>query len=105
MNKEIPLLFFIILTGASLSLGLATAPAAFSSSEESPSGIESNSESLHNEQVSNLFYLARNYEMSGELLKAVETYSKALQIDPGNYKTMNNISALMIRLDMWDESL
>ncbi len=62
-----------------------------------------NSKSI--EQVTNLIYLARNYEKSGEHLKAAEVYRKVLQIDPDNYKIMNNIATLMIRMNMHDESM
>lgn len=57
------------------------------------------------EQVSNLLYLARNYEQSGDFSKAVESYKKVLQIDPQNYKAMNKIAALFIKMNLWNESL
>ena len=57
------------------------------------------------EQITHFFYLARNYEQSGDLSRAVENYKKVLQIDPQNYRTMNNIAALFIKMNLWEESL
>jgi tetratricopeptide (TPR) repeat protein len=57
------------------------------------------------EQITHFFYLARNYEQSGDLSRAVEHYKKVLQIDPQNYRTMNNIAALFIKMNLWEESL
>ena len=57
------------------------------------------------EQVTHLFYLARDDEQSGNLPGAIESYRKILEIDPGNYRTMNNLAALLIRMNLWEESL
>ena len=103
------LLFLAILIAVPLSLGQAAAPESVPLAEESLNFSEPILDEQRNrdieEQVTNLFYFARNHEKSGNLPGAVESYRKVLEIDPGNYRTMNNIAALLIRMNLWEESL
>jgi len=103
------LLFLAILIAVPLSLGQAADPESIPLSEESLNFSEPILDEQRNrdieEQVTNLFYFARNHEKSGNLPGAVESYRKVLEIDPGNYRTMNNIAALLIRMNLWEESL
>ena len=98
-----------ILIAVPLSLGQAADPEAVPLAEESLNFSEPILDEQRNrdieEQVTNLFYFARNHEKSGNLPGAVESYRKVLEIDPGNYRTMNNIAALLIRMNLWEESL
>ena len=103
------LLFLAILIAVPLSLGQAADPEAVPLAEESLNFEVKEPPQARNrdieEQVTNLFYFARNHEKSGNLPGAVESYRKVLEIDPGNYRTMNNIAALLIRMNLWEESL
>jgi len=103
------LLFLAILIAVPLSLGQAAAPESVPLAEESLNFEVKEPPQERNrdieEQVTNLFYFARNHEKSGNLPGAVESYRKVLEIDPGNYRTMNNIAALLIRMNLWEESL
>ena len=103
------LLFLAILIAVPLSLGQAAAPESVPLAEESLNFEVKEPPHERNrdieEQVTNLFYFARNHEKSGNLPGAVESYRKVLEIDPGNYRTMNNIAALLIRMNLWEESL
>ena len=50
-----------------------------------------------------LLYAARSAEQSGEWRLALADYRRALEIDPGNYKIMNNSAAALNNLGMFDE--
>lgn len=50
------------------------------------------------EEIAGLLYLARGYELRGEFSSAVESYKKALFLDPADYRAMNNIASLYIRM-------
>src|SRR3990172_8447498 len=103
------LLFLAIFIAILLTLGQASATETIPLSEESLNFEVKEPPPERNrdieEQVTNLFYFARNHEKSGNLPGAVESYRKVLEIDPGNYRTMNNIAALLIRMNLWEESL
>ena len=112
MSGKRRIVFLSIFLAASLSLGLATAYFNEIAPETDP-GEEHSEDVAHDEennkeieeQITHFFYLARNYEQSGDLSRAVENYKKVLQIDPQNYRTMNNIAALFIKMNLWEESL
>lgn len=50
-------------------------------------------------------FTARNAETKGDYLLALQTYQKALEADPGNYKIMNNVASAMLHLGMYREAL
>ncbi|MBI2353980.1 MAG: tetratricopeptide repeat protein [Deltaproteobacteria bacterium] len=50
-----------------------------------------------------LLYTARASEISGDWRSALVSYQKALKIDPGNYRIMNNLAAALNNLGMFDE--
>lgn len=50
-------------------------------------------------------FTARNAEAKGDYLLALQTYQKALEADPGNYKIMNNVASAMLHLGMYREAL
>ncbi|MBI5588108.1 MAG: tetratricopeptide repeat protein [Deltaproteobacteria bacterium] len=57
------------------------------------------------EEKTGLFYRARSYELNGDLPKAVQTYEKVIEMEPLNYRAMNNIASLYIRMDRTKEAL
>lgn len=57
------------------------------------------------EEKTGLVYQARDYELNGDLPKAVQTYERVLEMEPRNYRAMNNIASLYIRMDRTKEAL
>ncbi|MBI5469450.1 MAG: tetratricopeptide repeat protein [Deltaproteobacteria bacterium] len=55
--------------------------------------------------MAGLLYLARGYELRGEFSSAVESYKKALFLDPADYRAMNNIASLYIRISSPERSI
>lgn len=52
-----------------------------------------------------LFYRARDFELSGDLPKAVQAYQKVVELEPRNYRAMNNIASLYMRMERPKEAL
>jgi Tfp pilus assembly protein PilF len=50
-------------------------------------------------------FAARTHEAKGEFKQALDSYLKALELDPTNYVIMNNISGIYIRLKLFSEAL
>jgi len=50
-------------------------------------------------------YTARTYESKKDYHQALLNYKKAMEIDPGNYIIMNNISSVLIHLGSFEESI
>jgi len=50
-------------------------------------------------------FAARTHEAKGEFKQALDSYLKALDLDPTNYVVMNNISGVYIRLKFFSEAL
>ena len=50
-------------------------------------------------------FAARTHEAKGEFKQALDSYLKALELDPTNYVVMNNISGVYIRLKFFSEAL
>lgn len=50
-------------------------------------------------------YTARTYESKKDYHQALLNYKKAMEIDPGNYIIMNNISSVLINLGSFEESI
>ena len=50
-------------------------------------------------------YLARSYEKKKDYSKAFESYKRILDVDPGNYLVMNNISSLLLHLEVFEKSI
>ncbi|MEW6740738.1 MAG: tetratricopeptide repeat protein [Nitrospirota bacterium] len=50
-------------------------------------------------------YTARTYESKKDYHQALLNYKKAIEIDPGNYIIMNNISSVLIHLGSFEESI
>jgi len=42
-------------------------------------------------------YLAGNYERAGDDAGAIASYAKAIELDPGNYRAMNNIASILLK--------
>lgn len=49
------------------------------------------------DKVAHELYLASNYERVGDDASAIASYRKALQLEPGNYKAMNNIASILLK--------
>ncbi|MBI5641420.1 MAG: tetratricopeptide repeat protein [Nitrospirae bacterium] len=49
-------------------------------------------------------YRSGQYEAAGDLMRAVAGYKKVLDIEPSNYRVMNKIAALFIRLGLLEEA-
>ena len=50
-------------------------------------------------------FAARTHEAKGEFKQALDSYLKALELDPANYIVMNNIAGVYIRLQSYIEAL
>lgn len=85
------------------------APAATPSAYEPESGVETLAKEAGKapageqdypdraDKLAHELYLAGNYERAGDHASAIESYRKALQLDPGNYKAMNNIASIFLK--------
>ncbi len=49
-------------------------------------------------------YMARNYEAKRDYPNAIASYKKVLSIEPRNYRVMNNIASILIKLNLYDEA-
>lgn len=49
-------------------------------------------------------YMAKNYEAKGDYPNALVSYKKVLDIEPKNYRVMNNIASILIRLNSYNEA-
>lgn len=49
-------------------------------------------------------YQARDFESKGRLYEAMESYKKVLNIEAKNYRVMNNIASILIRLKSYKEA-
>ncbi len=58
-----------------------------------------------NAQKDVYLYTARTYESKNDYHQALLNYKKAMEIDPGNYIIMNNISSVLIHLGSFEESI
>lgn len=58
-----------------------------------------------NSQKDVYLYTARTYESKKDYHQALSNYKKAMEIDPDNYIIMNNISSVLIHLDLFEESI
>jgi len=50
-------------------------------------------------------YMARSYELKKDYSNALSSYKKALNIEPKNYRIMNNIAYIFIQLDSFEEAM
>ncbi|OGP15667.1 MAG: hypothetical protein A2052_07330 [Deltaproteobacteria bacterium GWA2_54_12] len=64
--------------------------------DNAPSGEQDHSGSRADKLAQEL-YLARNYERAGDNGSAVASYRKAIELDAGNYKAMNNIASILLK--------
>lgn len=44
-------------------------------------------------------YMAQNYESKGDFANALASYKKILDMEPGNYRVLNNIASILIQLN------
>jgi Tfp pilus assembly protein PilF len=63
------------------------------------------SSSVDRESKDIYLYTARTYESRNDYHLALSNYKKALELDPRNYIIMNNISAVLIRLGLYEEAI
>lgn len=63
------------------------------------------SSSVDRENKDIYLYTARTYESRNDYHLALSNYKKALELDPRNYIIMNNISAVLIRLGLYEEAI
>lgn len=49
-------------------------------------------------------YMASNYEARGDYSNAISSYKKVLSIEPRNYRVMNNIASIFIKLNSNEEA-
>jgi tetratricopeptide (TPR) repeat protein len=63
------------------------------------------SSSVDRENKDIYLYTARTYESRNDYNLALSNYKKALELDPRNYIIMNNISAVLIRLGLYEEAM
>lgn len=64
--------------------------------DKAPSGELDHSGSRADKLAQEL-YLAGNYERAGDNASAVASYRKAIELDAGNYKAMNNIASILLK--------
>lgn len=50
------------------------------------------------------FYLGKNYQLKGDITRAVASLEKAVELDPSNYYARNNLGGLYIQLDRLDDA-
>lgn len=50
-------------------------------------------------------YMARNYELKKDYSNALSSYKKALNIEPKNYRIMNNIAYIFLQLNSFEEAM
>lgn len=74
----------------------STAPAA--PKPAGPSGEPGNSEALRH------YYTALDFEREGNLTKAIGQYTRALAIEPRNFRLMNKVGGLYMQMKMWKEA-
>ncbi len=77
-----------------LSKGKATAPETLSTEK---------AQQKTNKDV--YLFAARTHEAKGQFKQALDSYLKALELDPINYVIMNNISGVYLRLKFFSEAL
>ena len=63
------------------------------------------SSSVERENKDLYLYTARTDESRNDYHLALSNYKKALELDPRNYIIMNNISAVLIRLGLYEEAI
>jgi tetratricopeptide (TPR) repeat protein len=63
------------------------------------------SSSVDRENKDIYLYTARTYESRNDYHLALSNYKKALELDSRNYIIMNNISAVLIRLGLYEEAM
>lgn len=49
------------------------------------------------DRIAHELYLASNYERAGDDSSAIASYRKAIELDAGNYKAMNNIASILLK--------
>lgn len=50
-------------------------------------------------------YMARNYELKKDYSNSLSSYKKALNIEPKNYRIMNNIAYIFLQLNSFEEAM
>ena len=49
------------------------------------------------DRIAHELYLASNYERAGDDASAIASYRKAIELDAGNYKAMNNVASILLK--------
>jgi tetratricopeptide (TPR) repeat protein len=57
------------------------------------------------DKIAHELYLASNYERAGDDASAIASYRKVIELDPGNYKAMNNIASLLLKAGSTAEAM
>lgn len=57
------------------------------------------------DRVAHELYLASNYERAGDGASSIASYRKAIELDPGNYKAMNNIASILLKAGSTPEAV
>ena len=50
------------------------------------------------------YYMALDFEKEGNHIKAIDEYTAALAIEPENFRLMNKVGGLYMRMRMWKEA-
>jgi thioredoxin-like negative regulator of GroEL len=67
--------------------------------------VTTKAERLHDTSEKDLYlYMARAYESKRDYTNALLSYKKVLGIEHGNYRVMNNIASILIKLNLYDEA-
>lgn len=67
--------------------------------KSAPTGTGESEEKYHH------LYAARSHEQKNDYLSAISSYKKVLEIEPENYKIMNKIASIFIRMNLWEEAM
>jgi len=78
--------------------GRASPAPATQKSAAKPSGEAESPDAMRH------YYMALDFEKEGNYIKAVDEYAAALAIEPHNFRLMNKVGGLYMRMMMWEEA-
>lgn len=78
-------------------------PAPAPSAAAAPTGQDSPAADA--DRLAQELYLARKYEQEGDRARALASYRKVLEIDPANYRAMNNVASLLLEVGSTGEAV
>lgn len=73
--------------------------------EEAPVVEEEKEPEIGSKETYHFLYKASRSEMAKDYLGAIAIYNKILAVEPTNYIVMNKIASLLMKMNMWKESM